>query len=300
MQPQRSLPAPPVGMDRSGVPSEGETIMRTRRLLRDTGIAIAACTALTFLTACSGESAPPAKSGTFFGPAQNLGNGTVKTYTTLDSGGNPTEVGLRLTATALDGLSQTTTDPPHMLMLAFPDQAATTAFDHVMLNWNPQGHVPVALFSDPHFDFHFDMVDMAAMQTISPADQNFAAKAAHAPEARYVPQDYVVPPEPPVAVQAVPGMGMHLVDSSDTSLVPGSYDFTQTVINGTWDGRYTFVEPMITREWLLTNPTSQQQLKQPQAYQKTGYYPTDYAVHVDDQTKDYVISLGGLTMRTAS
>ncbi|HEV7468505.1 MAG TPA: hypothetical protein VGO23_01820 [Pseudonocardia sp.] len=105
-------------------------------------------------------------------------------------------------------------------MLAFPDQAATTAFDHVMFNSNPQGHVPVALFPDPHFDVHFDMVDMATMHAVNPTDPNFATKAEHAPEAKYVPQDYVVPPEPPVVAQAVPGMGMHLVDSSDAGLVP--------------------------------------------------------------------------------
>lgn len=274
--------------------------MSTRRLRHGTGLAVAACAALAVLSACSGESAPPTKSGTFFGPSQNLGNGTVKTYTTLDEGGNPTEVGLRMTATALDGLPQTTTDPPHTLMLAFPDQAKATAFDHVMLNWNPQGHIPEGLFSDPHFDFHFDMVDMAMMHGISPVDQNFAAKAERAPDAKYVPQGYVVPPDAPVAAQAVPGMGMHLVDSSDTSLVPGSYDFDEIVINGTWDGRYTFIEPMITREWLLTNPTFQEDLKLPQAYQKSAYYPTNYGVHVDEQTKDYVISLAGLTMRTAA
>ena len=57
-------------------------------------------------------------------------------------------------------------------------------------------------------------------------------------------------------------MGVHLVDSSDTSLVPGAFDFTQIVINGTWDGRYTFVD--------------------------------------DQQTNDYVVSLAGLTMRQSS
>jgi hypothetical protein len=93
---------------------------------------------------------------------------------------------------------------------------------------------------------------------------------------------------------------MHLVGSSDASLVPGSYNFEQILINGTWDGRYTFIEPMVTREWLQTNPNSRQELKQPQAFQKTGHYPTSYGVHVDEQTKDYVISVAGLTMRTAS
>jgi hypothetical protein len=57
---------------------------------------------------------------------------------------------------------------------------------------------------------------------------------------------------------------------------------------------------MITREWLLTQPTLQGDLKQPQAYQQTATYPTTYSIHVDPQTKDYVIALTGLTPRQAS
>jgi hypothetical protein len=264
--------------------------------MRGIGSAIAACTALTFLSGCSAESAAPTNSGTFFGPSQSLGNGTTRTYVTLDEGGNPTEAGLRLTATALDGLP----DNPQTLMLDLPDQASATAFDHVMLDWNPQGHEPPDLFGKPHFDFHFNMVDMATMSAISPSDPDYAAKAERAPEAKYVPQGYVVFPGASAATQAVPAMGVHVVDSTDTSLVPGSYDFKHIIINGTWDGRYTFIEPMITREWLLTKPASQYPLKLPQAYQKSAYYPTTYGVHFDEQAKEYVISLAGMTMRQKS
>jgi hypothetical protein len=278
--------------------------MSSRRPGRGARLAVAVGTVLAFACSCTSGSTQAAGnaatgSGTVFGPSQPLGNGTVKTYVTLDDAGQPTEVGLRLTATAMEGLPQDT-GPAQMVMLAFPDQAARTAFNHVMLNWNPQGHEPPELFGRPHFDFHFDMVDMAAMQAINPDDPKFAAKAEHLPESRYLPQDYVIPPDPPVVAQVVPGMGVHLVDSSDTTLVPGKYDFKQIVINGEWDGRYTFIEPMITREWLLSQPTAQESLKQPQAYQKTAYYPTTYGVHVDQQTKDYVITLAGLTMRQAS
>jgi hypothetical protein len=278
--------------------------MRSRRLGRGVRLAVAVGTALAFACSCtsgttqtSGSGAP--SNGTVFGPSQPLGNGTVKTYVTLDGAGQPTEVGLRLSAAAMDGLPQDA-GPAQMVMLAFPDQAGQTAFDHVMLNWNPQGHEPAELFGKPHFDFHFDMVDMATMQAINPDDPKYAAEAEHLPEAKYVPQGYVVPPGPPPAAQAVPGMGVHLVDSSDPTLVPGKYDFQKIIISGAWDGRYTFIEPMITREWLLTQPNTQESLKQPQAYQKTAYYPTTYAVHVDQQTKDYVITLAGLTMRQAS
>jgi hypothetical protein len=275
--------------------------MRCQRLLRGLGLACAAATVLALLPACgSAAEAPTSNSGTFFGPSEPLGNGTVKTYVTLDEGGHPTEVGVRLTATALDGLPETSTGLPPTLMLDFPDQAAETAFDHVMLNWNPQGHEPPELFGEPHFDFHFDMVDMATIHGIIASDPDYAAKAERAPEAKYVPQDYVVPPGAPAAAQAVPGMGVHLIDFSDPTLVPGSYDFEQIIINGTWDGRYTFVEPMITREWLLTEPAFQQPLKLPQAYHESAYYPTTYGVHVDEQSKDYLISLSGMTMREAS
>jgi hypothetical protein len=275
--------------------------MAAHRALRGAVLIVATWAGLTSLAGCSAESrqsssTTPSDSGTFSGPSQELGNGTVKTYVTLNDGGQPTEVGLRLTPTALEGLPQSDTT----LMIDFPDQAADTAFDHVMLNWNPQGHEPPELFGRPHFDFHFDMVDMATMEAINPDDAAYAAKAEHLPEAKYVPQDYAVPPGPPVAAQAVPNMGVHLVDSSDTSLVPGEYDFTQIIINGVWDGRYTFIEPMITRDWLMTEPSLEQPLKQPQAYQEPGYYPTTYAVHVDQQTEEYVVSLGGLTMRDAS
>jgi len=275
--------------------------MAASRALRGAALAVAACAGLTPLAGCATPSAQSSdltssESGIFSGPSQELGNGTVTTYVTLDDGGRPTEVGLRLTSTALDDL------PPSdaTLMIDFPDQAADTAFDHVMLNWNPNGHEPLGLFGRPHFDVHFTMVDMATMAAIDPADPAYAAKAEHLPEAKYIPQDYAAPPEPPLAAQAVPNMGVHLVDSTDTSLVPGQYDFTQIIINGVWDGRYIFIEPMITRDWLLTGPSLEQPLKLPEAYQEAGYYPTTYAVHVDQGTDEYVVSLGDLTMREAS
>jgi hypothetical protein len=264
-----------------------------RRRLR--AMVVSASALLAMLAGCGGTN----KGGTFFGPAQPLGNGAARTYAVQDADGHPTEVGVRLTTTALDGLPATM-DPPLNLMLDLPGQATGTAFDHVMLNWNPHGHDPLPLFAKPHFDFHFDMLDKATMYAIDPGDPNYTAKANHAPEAKYVPQDYLVPPGAPPAVQAVPGMGVHLVDSSDTSLVPGTYDFRQIVINGTWDGRYHFIEPMIANDWLRTKPTLQQTIKLPQGYQKTAYYPTTYAVHFDQQTNEYVVTLGNLTMRAAS
>ena len=63
-------------------------------------------------------------------------------------------------------------------------------------------------------------------------------------------------------------MGVHWFDVSDTSLVPGANDFQHILLNGSWDGRHTFYEPMITTEFLMSGPDVEQPLKQPQAFRR--------------------------------
>lgn len=265
---------------------------------RFAGSILTTCAALVLSTACSGAQAAKDKSGTFFGQSQSIGNGQVRTYATLDNAGNPVEVGVRMSAASLDGLPKEDAVPPQMLILTFPQEAAATVFDHVMMNWNSHGHEPAPLFGKPHFDIHFYMVDQATVAGINPDSSDFATRAAHLPESKYVPRDYVTPPGTP-AENTVPAMGLHWVDST-AGLEPGKYNFTQTVINGSWDGRYTFIEPMMTRDWMLTKQAVKEDIKLPQAYQRSGYFPTAYSVRYDDQAKEYSISLGGMAMRQSS
>lgn len=270
--------------------------MHSSYMRRRVGPILAACVALTLLAGCSNGQTN--KSGTFFGPPQSIGNGTAKTYVTLDNAGKASEVGVRMSAASLDGLPAEDAVPPQMLVLSLPQQASTTVLDHVMLNWNSHGHAPAVLFGKPHFDIHFYMVDAASVAKINPSSPDFATRAAHLPDAKYVPQGYVAPPGSAVE-NTVPAMGLHWIDST-AGIVPGKYDFTQTLINGSWDGRYTFIEPMMTRAWMLQKQTVQENIKQPQAYQRSAYFPTTYNVRYDDQAKEYWISLGGMVMRQAS
>jgi hypothetical protein len=202
--------------------------MHSHGMRRYTGPILAACMTLPLITGCSNVLSD--KSGTFFGPPQSIGNGIVKTYATLGHAGNPIEVGIRMSAASLDGLPQEDTVPPRMLMLDLPNQASATVFDHVMLNWNSHGHAPAVLFGKPHFDMHFYMADRAAVAKINPTSPDFAAQAAHLPDPKYVPSDYVPPPGPP-AENTVPAMGLHWLDTTDGA-EPGKYDFTQILVNG--------------------------------------------------------------------
>ncbi len=270
--------------------------MHSRYMRRYVGPILAACVTLTLLAGCGNGQTN--KSGTFFGPSQTIGDGTAKTYVTVDNAGNPSEVGIRMSAASLNGLPAEDAVPPRMLILALPAQASATAFDHVMLNWNSHGHEPAVLFGKPHFDMHFYMIDQEAVEKINPSSPDFSTRAANLPTPKYIPVDYVTPPGLP-AENTVPAMGLHWLDRTD-GFVPGTYDFKQTLINGSWDGTYTFIEPMMTRAWMLTKQTVHENVKQPQAYQRNGYFPTTYNVRYDDQAKGYLISLGGMVMRHAS
>jgi hypothetical protein len=83
-------------------------------------------------------------------------------------------------------------------------------------------------------------------------------------------------------------------------IVPGKYKFTEVIINGSWDGQYAFVEPMVTIDYLLSKPNVMNDLKLPQEYQKTGLYPTKSSITYDAASDTYMISLSELVERTAS
>ncbi|MFE3291407.1 DUF5602 domain-containing protein [Rhodococcus sp. NPDC059234] len=237
-----------------------------------------------------------AAAGTRLGEESPLGHGTSRTYVVSDDAGRPTEVGIRISEAALDGLPDGPDATTQMSMLALPSDAPDTGFDHVMLDWNPHGHEPTVLFGKPHFDMHF--YTDAVQHDIDPTAPDFAQRAANLPDAKYIPQGYAPPPGP-AAANAVPFMGLHWTDAADNA-VPGSFDFTEVLLNGSWDGKFTFIEPMMTLEWLKTRPALREDVKQPASYQSTGYYPTVYTVRFDEQAREYVIALGGLTMRQAS
>lgn len=277
--------------------------MRSSRKLRRTGLVAVACASVV-LAGCSDDQEQSAQTeqsqgGVFYGPAQDVGNGTARAFVTLDADGNPTDVGMRISESALDGLPENMDTPSDVYQLDLPEQASATAFEYATLDWNPHGHIPPGVFDKPHFDTHFYMVDKNAVDAVDPANPDYAAMAEHVPEGKYVPQDYATPPEPPLAQQAEPKMGVHWADSTEP-MIPGEFDFTEVFINGTWDGKYSFMEPMMTREWLLTKPQLQEPIKQPQAYQQSGYYPTTVSVSYDDEADEYVVGLGDMVMRQAS
>jgi len=106
-------------------------------------------------------------------------------------------------------------------------------------------------------------------------------------------------------------MGLHWVDLRSAELQkllgkPDGYKpFTATFIYGSWDGRFHFWEPMITRAHILSkkdasDPALRDQvipISMPAKYQTPGYYPAAYRVAWDSTAREYRIALTELALR---
>jgi hypothetical protein len=255
------------------------------------------------LSACSSTD-QASKAGTFYGSELALGNGKVKSYVVTGDDGKPTELGFAFDAASLQGLPE----PPHdaeagpplpSQPLYFPDEAKGVAVDHGTFDFVPGGHPPPGVFDLPHFDVHFFYLTQEEVEEINPESADFAARGMKLPDEKFVPEGFGAIPNTPPEEAVVPGMGQHLVDMT-VPIVPGKYKFTEVIINGSWDGQYAFVEPMVTIDYLLSKPNVMNDLKLPQEYQKTGLYPTKSSITYDAASDTYMISLSELVERTAS
>lgn len=303
-----------------------------RSFLLRTAPAMAALLTLAAASACNDDAAAtpagpndvvtlPNGIGLQYGESVALGNGQARTYILLDQKqqGRPIELGVALTPAALEGLPAPMNMPPgntdghehvdaHEYILPMP-QRNGTPFKFVELDWNPQGHEVQGIYTIPHFDFHFYTVTKAERDLIVPTDAQFQQKADNLPPAALVPPFYSTLTPPGVPTPAVPKMGVHWIDvrSPEIQALMGHPElarpFTTTFIYGSWNGRFTFVEPMITRDFILgrrTAATAAQRdsvISLPMGTQASpaGLYPAAYRIAWDADANEYRIALTQLT-----
>lgn len=227
------------------------------------------------------------KTKTFYGPAVPLGQGVGRAWITVNAERVPISLGVNLSAKAL--LNQGSEGVEYVFQL--PKQVAIPPYDHIDLGWNPVGHEPDGVYSVPHFDLHFYMISSAQQATIP-----FLAPPAF---------DVQLPPQytPPAYFQTpglVPNMGAHIIDLQAPEFTGGT--FTKTFIYGSYAGKLTFLEPMFTVKYLASLigatavPTP---IRQPQAFQRAGYYPASYTISYDSSPEKFTFSLDNLMYHPA-
>ena len=274
--------------------------------------------------AACGTNVALADMGTLNTEAKKLGDGLAQVFAELDAEGAPRVIGVPFYQALLEGLPDMPTpysgcfynnqngridahgecNGDYELRFALPEdlvRRGVTPFRWVSVTWNPMGHPAPAppVWAVPHFDFHFYIMPEDAVGQIRPGpcseliDCDDFKRARIPVAARYVHADHID------VGAAVPDMGNHLIDSKSPELAADGPAFTHTFIFGAYDGQVTFYEPMVTLAYFQSRPDTCVPIKQPQAWQTEGYYPTAYCIrHLPDDGR-YTVSLEDFVRRTA-
>ncbi len=219
------------------------------------------------------------------GEMGTLGGGRVATFALPDRHGRTGALGVFITADTLETLPE----EPQMLHLHFPRTPGTN-FTYLGLDWTPMGHQPVEIYGLPHFDIHFYLMEEDDVEAIGPGVAEYTIPDAQMPPG-YVTADALGAPR-----EIVPGMGEHLVSPMAREFQ--GERFTHTLVWGAYnpdggdEGELTFVEPMVTTEYLEGKPRDvRAPISTPEEFAASGYYPTEYAIRYLDTVDAYLVTL---------
>ncbi len=233
----------------------------------------------------------------FYGPATPLGQGVAKAWVSTDKQGNPLSVGVTVSEHAVEALLKGEGHDHQSFTLKLPKQGEKTLYKHIVLDWNPMGHPAPGIYDLPHFDLHAYMIseeERMAIIPMAPFDANGQISFDVQPSPVFIPNDYTLDPG------IVPAMGAHWMDRTSPEF--NGQIFTQTYIYGSYKGAFIFHEPMFTVAYLkdlkqMSNPFASYAIKQPESYQKPGYYPMQYSFTYNPTPGEYIISLDGLVYK---
>ena len=163
----------------------------------------------------------------------------------------------------------------------------TTYFNHAEIQFNDHGHATNPLYaqtnrySAQHFDIHFHSIPVADVFAIPPGVFLTPAPAERVPIGW-------AQPEP----RSVPQMGRHsgpLTEATATDL------WQYTMISGFLpDASYMhFIEPMVTREFLLRRETFTLPVPQPAVLGRATQYPTECVALYDKDADAFHIVFKG-------
>lgn len=207
----------------------------------------------------------------FKGAVKQFQHGQAWSWYEVDANDKPLRLAVSIDKAAMQTLDRGTAgegehNHDNDIVVPFhPKALASTPFNHIGLGWNPHGHEPEFIYGLAHFDFHFYLSTPEEVDAIPPYEVD-SSKFKNWPAPAYFPANYVN------FGGGVPKMGCHWLDITSPEL--SGQTFTQTFIYGSYDGKVTFYEPMITEAFILANPSFERSIPQPAKVQKTGYYPT--------------------------
>lgn len=205
------------------------------------------------------------------GEVQQVGDAAVSSWARLGPHGDVREVGVTVP------ISLFRNPPGHgdgpagsFVVLPFPEEVKEQTFlNHFEMHWEEHGHPPI--YQKPHFDLHFYGVPVEEVWAVTPPDPV-------APAPARIPAGYVYPG----VETTVPEMGTHALNMDDFTT-----DFVKSMVLGYYNGELTFVEPMVTQEYLLRGKSFQMNVPVPEELGRNVLYPTRFQARYDHRAKVY-------------
>lgn len=218
------------------------------------------------------------------GQSAAIGGGVASAWAKILPNGRVTDVGLTVPLASVENPPAAPGDGPDgAYVLSFPaDVQATTYFNHIEVDWNPNGHQPEQYFGVPHFDFHFESQPVEALWAIGfgvPLGGGLFGDPV-APSPDRLPAGYFYPGQDAL----VPFMGVHTFRPED--LKPAD-QFTAIQLAGFYNNQMIFLEPMITQRFLAARQSFTLNVPVPETLGRSTNYPTRFRGIYDRTTDSY-------------
>ena len=225
------------------------------------------------------------KSATYIGETKVFGSDSIRSWVKTDDNGNPSSMGVTFKESAFASLGMA---DEMMTMLMLPQTMSGSMmsmmampFDHVEVDWVPMGDFAPSPYDKAHLDCHFFTVSMSDQMGMMGGMDTTKM------DMKYMPNGYMMDE------MTEEGMGVHCMDTTGKEFHGQPFD--HTVGYGFYHGNMAFMETMCAKSFLDAKTSGTFDVKQPQAFKKSGYYPLQYSVNYDAVKKEYSISLDKLT-----
>lgn len=172
-------------------------------------------------------------------------------------------------------------------VVPLPDAVGSaTGFKTLTIFWEPHGHPP-GPYLTPHYDFHFNTMTAAEIDSISCAD---STKPAALPSG-YVLPDAALPNVGTLIGLCVPTMGMHSLPAAEMT---GTTPFEQSIVIGYYHRAPMFVEPMIARATLEKRAGFGATIPEVPGRPAATRYPSRFRAEYDSTAQSYRFVFEGL------
>jgi hypothetical protein len=249
------------------------------------------CVGGLILTLAGGTARANPKDHYIVGESAEIGSGTAATWARVNGAGKVIWVGLTIPLSMVENQPPTGSGPAGaVVVLEFPLLVRqATYFDHVQIHSNRMGHPTNPGFADthryaaPHFDFHFYGIPEEEVEAIPflPPFPPLPVVTADRLPAGYAQPEF-----------SVPQMGRH---SAPLSEFTATDTWQATILAGFLpDASYMhFIEPMITRDFLLSRKNFALQIPTPAILGRDTQFPTECVVQYDrNEDVCYIIYKG--------